>query len=81
MFAQNKRSTGVFMKSSTKLESLPAEIDARPEWSRIYKASRKRYRRNHDFLRNPGVSKDTDAGGIRSAYRRLARQYHPDSSG
>ncbi|PYV81957.1 MAG: molecular chaperone DnaJ, partial [Acidobacteria bacterium] len=28
-----------------------------------------------------GVSKDTDATGIRSAYRRLARQCHPDFSG
>ena len=28
-----------------------------------------------------GVSKDTDATGIRSAYRRLARQCHPDLSG
>src|SRR3954468_13390211 len=34
---------------------------------------------NKDFYKVLGVEKDADAGAIKKAYRKLARENHPDS--
>ena len=33
-----------------------------------------------DFYDTLGVSRDVDADSLKRAYRRMARQYHPDLS-
>ena len=33
-----------------------------------------------DYYKTLGVSKDAGADGIKKAYRKLARQYHPDAN-
>ena len=34
---------------------------------------------NKDFYKVLGVAKDADQPGIKTAYRKLAREHHPDS--
>ena len=35
----------------------------------------------HDFYELLGVGRDADGATIKSAYRKLAMQYHPDRNG